>query len=92
MRVGDIFKHPGYGYCVIAEIDKNIVGFRNINENLATLTLTWECPLCGDQIVCDYYLIVDIGLPVCENCDCDYIVMPNMVYARKDFIGEYLLP
>lgn len=41
------------------------------NLSLDNIGARWECPTCHSQLDWSYANIVDVGNPICENCDND---------------------
>lgn len=54
-------------------------------------TRTWKCPDCGKTTEINYDWLAEHGGPVCERCDCDMELQPEIAADDRTAVVERLV-
>jgi len=54
-------------------------------------TRTWKCPDCGKTTEISYDWLAEHGGPVCEKCDCDMELQPEIAVDDRIAVVERLV-
>jgi len=65
----------GYVEEVKATVDDMIDAFESVNNVQIILepngSKVWACPECGEEKIVNYDDLAEVGIPICQYCDCE---------------------